>query len=164
MSEWEFSIGESDEWYTPIYIFEALGETFDIDVASPGNHHWVPAKKVFTKKEDGLKQEWCGFIFMNPPFGKRNGQVPWIEKFISHGNGIGIVAARTSAKWFQDLIPQCDAVLFPRGKTKFIRPNGEIGKSPGSGIVLIAVGARGMKALKESGLGIYIEISQEKAV
>ena len=27
--------GESDEWYTPAYIFDALGERFDLDVAAP---------------------------------------------------------------------------------------------------------------------------------
>jgi hypothetical protein len=36
--------GESDEWYTPRYIFDALGERFDLCVAAPvdGPRH-VPA-------------------------------------------------------------------------------------------------------------------------
>jgi len=157
MSEWERS-GGSDEWYTPPEIFEALRLRFSIDVASPGKDHWVPAVNVFTKEEDGINQEWKGCVFMNPPFGGRNGQVPWLKKFIHHRNGIAIVAARTSSKWFQDLIPRCDAILFPRGKTKFIKPTGEVGKSPGSGIVIIAMGREAKKALQESGLGIYLEI------
>src|SRR5437762_12697921 len=98
MSRWEPTIGESDEWYTPPEIFKALNMNFDIDVASPSYSHWTPAKRFFTIEDDGLKSNWCGNIFMNPPFGGRNGQVPWIEKFIKHGNGIGIVAARTSSK------------------------------------------------------------------
>ena len=32
--------------------------------------------------------------------------------------------------------------LFPRGKTKFIRPDGTVGSSPGHGIVILAIGAR----------------------
>lgn len=155
MSEWE-RVGESDEWYTPPEIFKALGLEFDLDVASPSSDHWVPARKVFTKNDDGLNQNWHGLVFMNPPFGGRNGQVPWLEKFINHGNGIAIVAARTSAKWFQDLIPKCDAVLFPRGKTKFIRPDGTIGKSPGSGVVIVAMGIKSQQALINSGLGFTL--------
>lgn len=44
MSEWERP-SASDEWYTPRYIFDALGEIFDLDVAAPvdGPRH-VPAK------------------------------------------------------------------------------------------------------------------------
>jgi hypothetical protein len=34
----EQCVGATDEWYTPPYIFEALGCTFDVDVASPGQH------------------------------------------------------------------------------------------------------------------------------
>ncbi len=34
MSHWEAS-GESNEWYTPKYIFDALGTRFDLDVAAP---------------------------------------------------------------------------------------------------------------------------------
>lgn len=155
MSEWE-GIGKSDEWYTPVEIFDALGLTFDIDVASPGIHHWVPTKAVFTKEVDGLSQPWNGLVFMNPPFGGRNGQVPWLEKFVAHGNGIAIVAARTSSKWFQDIIPNTDAILFPRGKTKFVKETGEIGKSPGSGIVIIAMGKIAVEALEKSNLGYFI--------
>jgi len=33
MSHWE-AAGKSSEWYTPKYIFDALGCTFDLDVAA----------------------------------------------------------------------------------------------------------------------------------
>ena len=159
MSEHERCIGESDEWYTPMFIFEALGEVFDLDVASPCKNHWVPAKKVFTQEDDGLSQKWEGFVWMNPPFGGRNGQVPWLKKFMEHSNGICLVAARTSAGWFHEFAPQADAILFPKGKTKFVRPDGSVGGSPGTGVVLMAKGHRAQQALKNSGLGIYLELN-----
>jgi hypothetical protein len=31
MSEWEASVGASDEWYTPAYVFDAMGLFFDLD-------------------------------------------------------------------------------------------------------------------------------------
>lgn len=151
-------VGASDDWYTPPFIFEALKLRFDLDPCSPGPGHWVPADRVFTKADDGLSQAWSGCVFMNPPFGGRHGHVPWLEKFIAHGDGIAIVRAYTSAGWFHDLMPRCDALLFPRGKTKFIRPDGTVGGSPGSGVVLAAMGAQCEAALLNSGLGIGFRV------
>jgi len=156
VAEHETCIGASDEWYTPLDIFEALGVTFDLDPCSPGPNHWVPAKRVFTKADDGLGQDWEGFVFMNPPFGGRNGHVPWLEKFLNHGNGIAIVRAYTSSKWFHDFAIKADAMVFPRGKTKFVRPDGSIGKSPGHGIVLLASGLHAVEVLDRSGLGLFV--------
>lgn len=145
--------GESDEWYTPPEIFKELGLWFDLDPCSPGRGHWVPASNVFTKADDGLQQPWAGLVFMNPPFGGRNAHVPWVEKFYKHGNGIAIARAYTSSAWFQDWVPLFDAALFPRGKTKFIRPDGSPGKAPSHGIVLLAAGEVAEAALRCSGLG-----------
>lgn len=163
MSEHESSIGASDEWYTPKSYFEALGIMFDLDPCSPGAGHWVPARHVYTKTEDGLAQPWHGLVFMNPPFGGRNGQVPWLRKFIAHGNGIAIVAARTSAGWFHEYAVQAETLLFPRGKTKFFRPDGSVGGSPGTGIVMLGMGAVANEALKRSGLGLWLEINARAA-
>ncbi len=163
MAEFENSIGESNEWYTPPEIFKNLDCEFDLDPCSPGKKHWVPAKKIFTKQHDGLSKNWAGFVFMNPPFGGRNGHIPWIEKFIKHGSGIGVVRAYTSSGWFHDYIPKVDCILFPKGKTKFIRPDGTIGKSPGHGIVLIGMGNKAAEVLRNCDLGIYFPIKSKKS-
>lgn len=155
MAEHERSIGESDEWYTPPHVLEALGLKFDLDPCSPGKGHWVPARKVYTKRDNGLKRQWRGLVFMNPPFGGRNGHVPWLRKFLAHGEGIAIVRSYTSAAWWHDNMHRAEAILFPRGKTKFIRPDGSVGRCPGHGVVLIAMGARARRALRESDLGMY---------
>jgi hypothetical protein len=159
MAEHENSIGASDDWYTPPDMLRALGETFDLDPCSPGKEHWVPAYRVYTKQDNGLEQPWAGFVWMNPPFGGRNGHVPWLEKFLRHGNGIAVVRAYTSAGWFHDWAVQADAMLFPRGKTKFIRPDGSIGKAPGHGVVLLGMGERAKRAMRASGLGLYVDLS-----
>ncbi len=154
MAEHENSIGESDEWFTPPSIFDALGLRFDLDPCSPGPGHWVPADRIYTEADDGLVQPWSGSVFMNPPFGGRNGHVPWLTKFFDHNNGIAIVRAYTSSAWWHEHMPRADAILFPKGKTKFIRPDGSVGNSPGHGIVLIAMGDRHVQALANSGLGM----------
>jgi hypothetical protein len=162
MAEHETCIGATDEWYTPREIFTALGETFDLDPCSPGIGHWVPAAAIFTKVDGGLSREWSGFVFMNPPFGGRNGHIPWLRKFLDHGNGIAIVRAYTSSAWFHDWAIKADVMLFPRGKTKFVRPDGSIGKAPGHGIVLLGMGERAKSALRNSRLGLYIDLTRSQ--
>ena len=54
----------SDDYYTPKWVFDALGLQFDIDVASPvGGISWIPAKRYFTQYDDGLLQDWGGGVF-----------------------------------------------------------------------------------------------------
>ena len=172
MAEHEPCIGASDDWYTPPEIFRALGLTFDLDPCSPGPDHWVPARQVYTKADDGLRKHWFGLVFVNPPFGGRRGHVPWLKKFLDHGNGIAIVRAYTSSDWFQDIVaPRAQTLLFPRGKTKFIRgsemtsntkrgvivhPAGSVGDSPGHGVVLIGMGNVANAALQKCGLGFFV--------
>lgn len=154
MGQWE-SIGASNEWYTPKYIFDALGERFDLDVAAPesGPPH-VPCARWISA--DSLLCEWEGFVWMNPPFGGRNGLEPWLEAFFEHGNGIALTPDRTSAPWFRRWAAQADGILFlPR--VRFVRPDGSEGKSPANGTALLAAGERALSALRRaSGLGLLV--------
>jgi DNA N-6-adenine-methyltransferase Dam len=154
MSHWE-AAGQSDDWYTPAYIFDALGCTFDLDVASPENcAPNVPCRDWLF--HDSLNEPWFGFVWMNPPFGGRNALAPWLDKFFAHGNGIALTPDRTSAPWWQEANQKADAVLFIAGKVKFEKPNGSIGKSPSNGTTLFAAGPKAVNTLiaaDRAGLG-----------
>lgn len=140
------AIGATDEWYTPRNVFDALGEAFDLDVSAPyGGPRHVPCADWLDSF--GLERDWHGFVWMNPPFGGRNGLAPWLDKFFTHGSGIALTPDRTSAPWWQDAAASADAILLTRGKVKFERPDGSIGKSPGSGVTLWAAGGRADAAL-----------------
>lgn len=143
----EQCVGVTDEWYTPPHVFEALGVEFDIDVASPGFDFtpWIPADRFITA--DSLMVPWKGFVWMNPPFGARNGLMPWLKKFFEHGDGIALVPDRTSAPWWQEYAPRSDLALFIAPKLKFIGANGKAGKSPAQGTTLLAVGEAAVEAL-----------------
>jgi hypothetical protein len=163
MAEHESCIGASDEWYTPAEIFRALKMRFDLDPCSPGSGHWVPAGKIYTAADDGLSKPWVGTVFMNPPFGGRNGHVPWLRKFIAHANGIAIVRAYTSSSWWHEYMPSVHAILFPKGKTKFVRPDGTVGKAPGHGIAIAAMGVEPVSHLRQSGLGMFWQTRQPES-
>ena len=152
----------SDEWYTPLWLLDAIGNDFDLDPCSPdGGLGHVVARERYTMRDDGLSKDWGGrYVFMNPPFGGRCGHLPWFHKFIKNGNGVGVANALTSSGWFHEITPQMGGVLFPKGKTKFEKPDGTTGKSPVNGVVLYAIGDRACAALRESGVGIYLTIEQ----
>lgn len=163
MSHWE-SNSKSDDWYTPKYIFDALECEFDLDVAHPGvfDYCCVPAKHVYTV--GSLNLRWDGFVWMNPPFGKRNGITPWLNKINLHGNGIALTPDRTSCPWWQLAAKQADSTLFINGKVKFIKPDGTTGDQPSNGTTLFAYGIRATLALKSAernGLGIVMKRSQQ---
>jgi len=84
----------SDDVYTPAWIFEQLGLTFDLDVASPpGGIPWIPAERFYTQADDGLAQPWHGCVWMNPPYSQ---PAAWVDRFIQHGNGIALLQVSKS--------------------------------------------------------------------
>lgn len=116
---------ESEEWNTPGSIVELvltlLGEV-DLDPCSNSKKKPnVPAKKVFTKNEDGLSHEWEGKVYMNPPYGKV--LAAWVEKLASEFESgrvveaLALVPSRTDTEWFRRLqnYPRC----FLHGRLKF---------------------------------------------
>lgn len=128
----------SEEWYTPTWLFDALGVEFDLDPcagqsATPCREHW--------RDKRGLAEPWHGAVWLNPPYGRTWGAiVPWVERFAEHGHGIAIVPNRTCTKWFQDLATRADALLFLRGRVHFHAPSGQ-STAPTFGNILVAMGA-----------------------
>lgn len=149
MTHREQQRGLSDEWYTPACVFEAMGATFDVDVAYPpaGALPWIPAREAIRPPADGLTAEWRGFAWMNPPFGGRNGLIPWLDRFIFHGDGVALTPDRTSAPWWQAAARRVDLILFVSPKIRFVTPDGAANRTPAQGTSLMAIGERGRAAL-----------------
>lgn len=139
----------SDDRYTPKWIFDALGVTFDLDVAAPpGGGPFVPCRHYFTQKEDGLASKWEGLVWMNPPYSKT---APWIEKFIRHNNGIAL-AQFSKANW-QKLLYDSDCLsVMPTPHLKFVTRDG---REEGifMPVVLWAAGDRAKTILRQADLG-----------
>lgn len=65
---------KNPNWATPSYIIEPSINTLggiDLDPASDERaNSLVKAPRIFTIQDDGLKQNWYGKVFLNPPGGK----------------------------------------------------------------------------------------------
>jgi phage N-6-adenine-methyltransferase len=76
---------DSDDWYTPKWVFDGLGMTFDVDVAAPdGGAENVPALTHYTVADDGLLQPWHGYVWCNPPY---SAPTRWCDKWAAHEPG-----------------------------------------------------------------------------
>lgn len=150
---------KSEDWYTPEHIFDDMGIQFDLDPCAPvGGVPWIPATAHYSIQDDGLQQDWAGRVWLNPPYGKHT--VRWLEKMHQHRNGIALVFARTDTKWYHDYVAKADAILFLKGRIKFVDGLGKTGGSgAGSGSMLIAWGQDNVEALRRlSDKGHFVEV------
>ena len=151
----------SVEWYTPPWIFERLGLHFDLDPCQPKEPiPWIPAKQTMSLEDDGLTSEWTGKVWLNPPYGKHT--AAWLKKMHQHRNGVALLFARTDCAWFHDSVAKADAILFLRGRVKFVDGLGATGGSgAGSGSMLVAWGSESVSALRSmSDLGHLVLSAQ----
>ena len=152
--------GESNEWYTPPEIFQALGCEFDVDVAAPvGGVSWIPAARSFSYHDDGLSQPWDGRVWLNPPYGPHTGR--WLARLAEHGDGIALVFARTDVTWFHTIAPQAKLVSFIRGRVQFVRGEGRAraGHNAAAPSCLMAFGDECGDIVRRSDLGLYAELA-----
>jgi hypothetical protein len=152
--------GATVEWYTPSFIFEALGLEFDLDPCSPvGGLPWIPAKQFYSLPSDGLSLPWQGKIWCNPPYGKDTPR--WLYKMNQHRNGIALVFSRTDVSWFHDYAAKADALFFIKNRIKFVDDSGQPphGSSPGAGSMFVAWGEECVTALANlQNFGLFVKI------
>jgi len=125
----------NNQWFTPQQYIElarqVLGE-IDLDPAShPKAQECVRAAKFFTHEDDGLKHEWHGRVWMNPPYSQPE-IAQFIAKFIAEfsagkvSEGILLTHNCSDTRWFHQAIGAASRVCFTRGRISFISPDGEI--------------------------------------
>lgn len=117
---WGQAEGRTDVWATPQDFFDKLNQVFKftLDVcALPEN---AKCEHFFTPEVDGLKQEWHGVCWMNPPYSREIAD--WIKKASDTANQghtvVALIPVRTDARWFQDYCLGRE-IHFIRGRLKF---------------------------------------------
>lgn len=132
----------SDDCYTPRWIFDATGLTFDMDVAAPvdPSRRTCPARRYLTPVEDGLAAPWDGLVWMNPPYSRCT---PWVERFAAHHHGLALLPAVKEVYWLGSLLRCADAITLIGAD--FGRPDGSV-KAPPL-LILAACGSVSVDAL-----------------
>ena len=140
----------NDELYTPKWLFDGLGITFDLDVASSNNHNIaVPTKRRYTLEDNALIQHWSGVVWCNPPYSKPS---PWVDKWLEHDNGFMLSPLGGNGKWLQKMWDSNAAVICMQPNMGFINTLGEEKKIMYR-IALWAIGDHNIQILKQSNLG-----------
>lgn len=147
----------NDEWLTPRHIIDKLGP-FDLDPCAPIIRPWETASRYYTVMDNGLLQEWCGFVWCNPPYGVQT--KIWMERMVIHNDGIALIFARTETDMFFKYIWSCaSSILFIKGRLTFHYVDGtKANANGGAPSVLIAYGKRAEERLLNSNIdGKYVK-------
>ena len=109
---------KTDMWETPQAFFDEMDREFHftLDVcAVPEN---AKCEQFFSPSIDGLKQEWVGVCWCNPPYGREIGK--WVRKaYESDCTVVMLLPARTDTRWFHDYIYGKAEIRFIRGRLRF---------------------------------------------
>lgn len=139
-----------NEWYTPAKYIEmartVLG-AIDLDPASSkAAQATVRATEFFIPDDDGLRWEWRGRVWLNPPYSQ-----PYIEHFVRKlvdevmagrtTDAILLTHNYTDTVWFHHAAAHCVAVCLTRGRIRFLSPQG-IEASPTQGQAFFYFGSQ----------------------
>ncbi|MEK6833214.1 MAG: DNA N-6-adenine-methyltransferase [Nanoarchaeota archaeon] len=112
---------KTDLWSTPQHLFNELNKEFNFTVDVCANKNNNKCNFFYSVDDDGLKQNWTGICWMNPPYGREIKK--WIKKAYESGkNGtivVGLLPSRTDTSWFHDFIYGKAEIRFIRGRLKF---------------------------------------------
>jgi phage N-6-adenine-methyltransferase len=137
----------SDDYYTPKWLFDALGIEFDLDVACPAEGPiYTPCKAYYTQETNGLASPWRGNVYMNPPYSNPS---LWVHKFIEHEHGIALLPFAKS-KWCQSLWNSAASMVYVRAITFERSDMNVISQAPFS-LGLWAFGEKNVEALAKIG-------------
>tara|TARA_R110002012_G_scaffold108012_4_gene250312 strand:- start:1108 stop:1548 length:441 start_codon:yes stop_codon:yes gene_type:complete len=112
---------KSNMWSTPQKLFDKLDDEFNftIDVCCTDDN--AKCINYYTEKDDGLKCEWKGNVWCNPPYSDIKSWVIKADQEIqkSYCNKIVmLVPSRTDTAWWHDYVVY-QSVRFIRGRLKF---------------------------------------------
>ena len=114
------------DWNTPKSLFDKLNDEFNFKWDLAATKENSLCSKYYTKETDGLKQEWVGVCWLNPPYGDKSSKmVDWIKK--AHQSTqenpdltvVMLIPARTNTKWWANYIMKSAEIRFIVGRPKF---------------------------------------------
>lgn len=116
----------TDDWETPLEVFRMLDTEFGFESDVCATRENAKCSRFFTQEMNGLKQQWRGVCWMNPPYGRTIGD--WMAKaYMSSLEGatvVCLVPARTDTRWWHDFAM--------RGEIRFLQGRLTFGAGPNS--------------------------------
>lgn len=139
----------NNEWYTPAEFIEAAKLVMggiDLDPASSEiANKVVKADHYLTAEQDGLKFDWSGRVWMNPPYSSELiGK--FAEKLVTHfelgdiDEAIVLVNNATETAWFQRMLESIKAICFVKKRVRFIDMQGNPSGAPLQGQAILYFG------------------------
>lgn len=119
--DYKFS-SKTVEWGTPKWLFDKIDSVFHFSTDVCADDLNRKCERFFSKEQDGLRQEWRGVCWMNPPYGR--GIIKWVKKAkISADAGATVVClipSKTGTLYFQEwILPFMRSLTFVKGRLKF---------------------------------------------
>ena len=114
---------KTDQWSTPQLFFDTLNQEFNFTLDPCCDEFNKKCNKFYTKKDDGLLQNWGGeTVFCNPPYGRI--LKDWVKKCSDESKKrnttiVMLIPARTDTKYFHDYIYGKSEIRFIKGRLKF---------------------------------------------
>lgn len=108
-------------WSTPQDLFDDLDREFGFTVDACATSENAKCEEFFSPEQDGLRQEWRGVVWMNPPYGrdiKRWVAKAYVTAWFGRGTVVCLVPARTDTGWWHDYCAKGE-IRFIRGRLKF---------------------------------------------
>ncbi len=118
---------KSDCWYTPAHIVEKVVQVLgqiDLDPCADDGKH-IPAQLHYTMMDDGLKHQWQGRVFINPPYSCPGVWMKKLQSEVESGRvreAITLVPAATDTNWLSPVL-ETQPVCFWKGRIKFLDVN-----------------------------------------
>jgi phage N-6-adenine-methyltransferase len=108
-------------WETPPKLFAELDKEFHftLDVCALATN--TKCINFYSPLEDGLKQEWAGTCWMNPPYGRAISK--WVQKASKAAQAgatvVGLLPARTDTRWWHSFVLNASDIRFLPGRLRF---------------------------------------------
>jgi ParB family chromosome partitioning protein len=148
---------KSVEWYTPKKYVDAARYVMggiDLDPASCRKaNEVVRAAVYYDAAMDGLRREWFGSVWLNPPYGKygaESSQAVWMCKLIDEflaarvREAVLLVNAVPGTRWFRKIWEYCAAgdasICFTDHRIRFVDLAGEVARQPTHSNVFVYFG------------------------
>jgi phage N-6-adenine-methyltransferase len=156
-----------NEWYTPkpyIEAARAVMGAIDIDPASSEEaNKVVKAERIYTAEDNGLKHDWAGRLWCNPPYASEL-VGKFIDKLVESVESGAVTEAlvlvnnATETRWFARLASVSAFLCFPTGRVKFWHPRKE-SSAPLQGQAVAYIGKHGKRFAAEfKQFGIVAEV------